>query len=163
MPQTQSFQDRLAVTIATLGPVGHLPRMPGTWGSAAAVIAAPFVYLPFSPLVRALILAALLALGIWASHRAERILGETDPGRIVVDEWVGQWITYYPFSIMTTWQVLAGFVLFRIFDMAKPWPIRCCERRVPGGAGIMFDDVLAGILGAAGLWGARWVYMHYIA
>ena len=158
-----SFRDRLAVTIATVGPVGNLPRMPGTWGSAAAVIAAPFLFLPHSPMTRALILAALLILGTWAAHRAEKVLGAKDPGCIVVDEWVGQWITYYPFAIMTTWQVLAGFVFFRIFDMAKPWPIRACDRRVPCGPGIMLDDVLAGIAAAACLAGSRWVYVHYLA
>lgn len=163
MPTTQSFQDKLAVTIATVGPVGHLPKMPGTWGSAAAVIAAPFVYLPFSPLTRALILAALLAVGTWAAHRAEKVLGAKDPGCIVVDEWVGQWLTFYPFSIMTTWQVLAGFVFFRILDMAKPWPIRFCDRRVPCGPGIMLDDVLAGIGAAAALAGARWLYVTHLA
>ncbi len=155
--------DRLAVNIATLGPVGFLPKAPGTWGSAAAVIAAPFLYLPHSPVVRAAILAALLVVGTWAAHRAERVIGGKDPGCIVIDEWVGQWMVYYPFSIMTTWQVLAGFVFFRIFDTLKPWPIGTCDRRVPCGPGIMLDDVLAGVMGAAALFGARWVYVHYLA
>ena len=120
------------------------------------------VYLPYSPLARALILAALLALGTWAAHRAEKVLGGKDPGCIVVDEWVGQWITYYPFSIMTTWQVLAGFVFFRILDITKPWPIRWCDRRVPCGPGIMLDDVLAGMLAAACLAGSRRLYVHHL-
>jgi len=154
--------DRIATACATLGPVGHLPKGPGTWGSAAAVIVAPFLFLPHSPLVRVLILVALFLAGAWAAGRAEHVLGRKDPGCVVIDEVLGQWLTFLPFSIMTSWQVLAGFALFRLFDIAKPFPIRRSERWLPGGFGVMLDDVIAGAYAAAGLWALRWAYLAFV-
>lgn len=160
---TQASTDRFASALATLGPVGHLPKAPGTWGSAAAVILAPFVFLPFSPLVRTLILLAVLGAGVWASTAAERTMGRKDPGCVVIDEVLGQWITYLPFSILPAWQVMAGFLFFRLFDVAKPFPIRRVERLLPSGWGVMLDDVIAGIYAAAALWGARWAFVNFVA
>ena len=155
--------DRLAASVATLGPVGHLPKAPGTWGSAAAVIVAPFLFLPHSPLVRSCILAALFILGSLASTRAERVFGRKDPGCVVIDEVLGQWITYLPFSILPTWQVLAGFLFFRLFDVTKPFPIRRAEHWLPAGWGVMIDDAMAGVYAAAALWGARWMFVNWFA
>ncbi len=159
MPSTT---DRIATACATLGPVGNLPKGPGTWGSAAAVIAAPFLFLPYSPVARCAILAVLFVFGAWASGRAERVLGRKDPGCVVIDEVLGQWITYLPFSIMTSWQILAGFAFFRLFDIAKPFPIRRAERWLPGGWGVMLDDALAGVYAAAALAAARWAYVAFV-
>lgn len=159
---TTSTTDRIATACATLGPVGHLPKGPGTWGSAAAVIAAPFLYLPHSPTTRCLILAALFLFGSWASTRAEKTLGQKDPGCVVIDEVLGQWIAYLPFSIMTTWQIFAGFLFFRLFDIAKPFPIRRAEHWLPDGWGVMLDDALAGLYAAAALYAARWAYVAFV-
>lgn len=155
--------DRLATHFATLGPIGHLKPGPGTWGSAAAVITAPFLFLPYSPVMRCAILVALFVLGSLAASRAEVVLGKKDPGSVIIDEVLGQWLTYLPFSILPAWQVLAGFLLFRLFDIAKPFPVRRSERWLPAGWGVMIDDVVAGIYAAAALYGARWAYVTWIA
>lgn len=148
--------DRLALALATLGPIGNLPKAPGTWASAAAVLAAPFCFLPLAPPLRIAVLAAVFAAGVWAATRAERALGRTDPGCIVIDELLGQWIVLAPFNYLRWWQILVALLLFRLLDIAKPWPIRRLEKSLPGGWGIMADDALAGLLAAAGLWLLRW-------
>jgi len=155
--------DRLATAVATLGPIGHLKPAPGTWGSAAAVITAPFLFMPYSPTVRCLILAALFVLGSLAASRAEVVLGKKDPGCVIIDEVLGQWLTYLPFSILPTWQVLAGFLFFRLFDITKPFPIRRAENWLPGGWGVMIDDAVAGLYAAAALYGARWAFVTWVA
>jgi phosphatidylglycerophosphatase A len=99
-------------------------------------------------------LALILALGAWAASRAEVILGQKDPGCVVVDELLGQWAACAPFHLTgwtpaTPWELLALFGLFRCFDIVKPWPIRAVERNVPGGLGIMLDDLVAGLFAAA--------------
>ncbi|MES9995449.1 phosphatidylglycerophosphatase A [Desulfovibrio aminophilus] len=141
--------DRLALEVATLGPLGRLPKAPGTWGSAAAVLAAPWLFLPLPTNGRLLLLALILGLGIWASTRAEAILGRTDPGCVVVDELLGQWATLLPLTAPTPLPLLLGFALFRLLDILKPWPIRAVERSLPGGLGIMADDLLAGLIAGA--------------
>ncbi len=158
-----SRSDSIATAFATLGPIGHLPKAPGTWGSAAAVIAAPFVFLPLSPTVRCLILAALFIVGGLAASRAEAVIGSKDPGSVVIDEVLGQWMVFALFPIMTTWQILLGFILFRLFDIAKPWPVKAAENWLPGGFGVMIDDLLAGLYAALCMWGARWAYVHWVA
>ncbi|QLA17005.1 phosphatidylglycerophosphatase A family protein [Desulfolutivibrio sulfoxidireducens] len=144
--------DRIALFLATLGPVGRFPRAPGTAGSAVALLAAPFLFLPLGPWGRLAILAALFAAGFWAATRAERILGRPDPGCVVIDEVLGQWMALLPLSSPDPWAILAGFALFRILDMTKPPPIRQSESWLPRGGGIMLDDALAGGLTALILW-----------
>lgn len=158
-----SATDRMATAIATLGPVGHLPKAPGTWGSAAAVLLAPFLFLPFSPLARAAVLAGLFVLGAWAAGRAEATLGRKDPGCVVIDEVLGQWLTFLPFAMLPVWQVFAGLLFFRLFDIAKPFPIRRAETWLPGGWGVMIDDAVAGVYAACALGLARWGYMAFVA
>ncbi|NJB67361.1 phosphatidylglycerophosphatase A [Desulfobaculum xiamenense] len=158
-----STLDRAATAFATLGPVGHLPKAPGTWGSAVAVIAAPFLFLPFSPLTRCIILAALFVVGGLASGRAETVIGSKDPGCVIIDEVLGQWMVFALFPIMTTWQILLGFALFRLFDITKPWPVHSAETWLPGGFGVMIDDLLAGCYAALCMWGARHAYLAWIA
>ena len=155
MPDTTPL-DRLALGLATLGPLGHMPQAPGTWASAAAVLAAPFLFLPLEPPFRIAVLAAIFLAGTWAATRAERALGATDPGCVVIDELLGMWITLAPFNFLRWWQILAALALFRLLDIAKPWPIRRLEKGLPGGLGVMADDALAGLLAAAGVWLLRW-------
>lgn len=148
-----SALDRVALSIATLGPVGRLPLAPGTWGSAVALVAAPWLFVPLPLVARLGLLALVLAAGAWAASRAERVLGAQDPGCVVVDELLGQWAAFAPFHLTgwtatMPWELLALFGLFRLFDIVKPWPIRAVERRVPGGLGVMLDDLAAGLLAA---------------
>jgi phosphatidylglycerophosphatase A len=147
-----AFLDRVASAIATLGPFGLLPKAPGTWGSLAAVVTAPWLFMPLSFSLRVLVLAGILAVGTWAAARAERVFGRKDPGCVVVDELLGQWLTLLPFAVLTPLQLAAGFALFRVADILKPWPVRTVERRVPGGLGVMLDDAVAAIPAAALLW-----------
>lgn len=145
--------DRVALALATLGPVGRMPKAPGTWGSLAATLAAPWCFLPLPLPARLGALAGLLLLGAWAAGRAGRALGAEDPGCVVIDELLGQWTAFAPFFLAgldsrTLLELLALFALFRLFDILKPWPIRAVERGVRGGLGVMLDDLLAGLLAA---------------
>lgn len=122
---------------------GLAPKAPGTVGTLAAV---PF-YLALSTLPLPVYLAAtvvLFALGVWLCSRCERILGVEDHSGIVWDEFVGFFITMTAVA-PTPMSVVAGFLLFRLFDVWKPWPIRYFDRSLHGGLGIMLDDVLAGV------------------
>ncbi|MEP7043667.1 MAG: phosphatidylglycerophosphatase A [Dokdonella sp.] len=128
---------------------GLSPFAPGTVGSAVALIpwfALRELSLPFHFV--ALLLA--FALGVWVSNRVIAKLHIDDPGVIVWDEFVGQWIALTPLLFMPAdWRWIAlGFALFRTFDILKPWPVSWADRRIKGGLGVMFDDVLAGLYAA---------------
>jgi len=135
--------DKSARCIATGGFVGNLPLAPGTWGSLAGL---PICFLlsrmPFLPSLG--VLAVLIGVALWSSHRAERALGETDPGCIIVDEVAGMVLALFclPFSLLTA---LAGFVLFRTLDIIKPFPISLIEKRWTGGVAVVADDLAAGL------------------
>ena len=137
--------------MATAAGAGYAPVAPGTFGSAAGVA----VYLGLAglgPWLYGLCVLALLSLGVWASDEAERVYARKDDGRIVIDEVVGQLVTLAPFPLLGAsagpgWLVTA-FVTFRCFDIWKPGPVRWAERGFEGGAGVMLDDVVAGLLGA---------------
>lgn len=124
---------------------GAAPKAPGTFGTLAAV---PLYLLvrPLSDLHYLLLVVLLFLLGIWLCERTSRDLRVHDHGGIVWDEWVGFLITLWMAPPGWYW-LLAGFCLFRLFDILKPWPIGWLDRRVSGGLGIMLDDVLAGIFG----------------
>lgn len=130
---------------------GLAPVAQGTFGSLAAIL--PWLLLRQLPLpwyVLALVLG--LAVGVWACERAGRALGVDDHRSLVWDEFVGQWIALLPALLAPWWAVAAGFALFRLFDVWKPWPIRWLDRRLKGGLGVMTDDVVAGIFAAIVLW-----------
>lgn len=122
---------------------GLAPKAPGTFGTLAAV---PLYLLASSlPLPAYLGLTLLMFLaGVWLCGRCEQILGAQDHSGIVWDEFVGLFITLAAAPV-SPGAVIAGFLLFRLFDVLKPWPIGWLDRRVHGGLGIMLDDVLAGI------------------
>ncbi|MEM6985469.1 MAG: phosphatidylglycerophosphatase A [Pseudomonadota bacterium] len=121
---------------------GLLRPAPGTWGTLAAV---PVAWgLMHMPLVWALVLVGLAAcLGVYLCDHTARVLGVHDHGAIVWDEFVGLWITVL-FVPATLVNLLIGFLLFRLLDITKPWPIRWFDQKVGGGLGIMIDDLLAG-------------------
>ncbi|GAB3793750.1 phosphatidylglycerophosphatase A family protein [Dyella agri] len=130
---------------------GLAPVAQGTFGSLAAIL--PWLLLRELPLPFYLLAIVLgFALGVWACERAGRALGVDDHRALVWDEFVGQWIALLPALLAPWWAVLAGFALFRLFDVWKPWPIRVFDRRLHGGLGVMVDDVAAGFCAAILLW-----------
>ncbi|XPV77342.1 MAG: phosphatidylglycerophosphatase A [Desulfovibrio sp.] len=141
-----------ATHLATLGPVGLLPFAPGTYGSLVAALAAPFCFMPLPMWARIVVLALVLVVGTWAASHAEKELGQKDPGSVIIDEVLGQWITFLPFAALNWWQILAGFVLFRAFDILKPAPVKQAETAFAGGLGVMIDDGVAGLYAMGGLW-----------
>ncbi len=126
---------------------GAVPKAPGTAGTLAAL---PLFLLlePLTPIVYLTITAALFLLGIWLCGRTSSDLGVHDHPGIVWDEWVGFLVTLWLVPKGWLW-LLAGFLLFRLFDIWKPWPIGWLDRKVHGGLGIMLDDLLAGLYGFA--------------
>ena len=146
-----------AILIATWFGVGLVKWAPGTVTSLVALPIAWVLRHYTGSLGLAIATLVLLVVGIWASARFERQTGTHDSSRIVVDEVVGQWaaLLLVPADVAL---YAIGFVLFRIFDVLKPWPISLIDRKVGGGLGVMLDDVLAGIFGAIFLWHI-WVWL----
>ena len=131
---------------------GLSPFAPGTAGSLAALL--PWLALRELPrpwFVAVLVLA--FALGVWAGGWAVRTLKIADPSVVVWDEFVGQWIALAPLAWWPRgWPwAICGFALFRVFDILKPWPVSWADRKVPGGLGVMLDDVIAGVYAALAL------------
>lgn len=134
---------------------GLSPRAPGTVGTLLAV----GLYLLFSQLdlvMYTLLVAVAAALGIWLCGVASRQLDVHDHPGIVWDEFVGYWITMWAVPADWLW-ILAGFVVFRVYDIAKPWPVGMLDRHVEGGFGIMIDDMLAGVMACLTLHIAMWM------
>ena len=129
---------------------GLAPVAQGTFGSLAAIL--PWLLLrELSLPLNLLVIVLGFALGVWACEMAGRALGVDDHRALVWDEFVGQWIALLPALLAPWWAVLAGFALFRLFDVWKPWPIRVFDRRLHGGLGVMVDDVVAGVFAAVAL------------
>ena len=139
------LRERAVLFVATGFFVGNLPFAPGTFGS---LIGLPLCFLLSRlDLLKSLIcilIFILFAMGI--ASAAEKIIKQRDPGQIVIDEIAGLMVTLagLPFNLKTA---LAGFIIFRVFDILKPFPIRMIDRSVGGGSGIVLDDVVAGIYG----------------
>jgi len=165
--QVRTTKDYLALAIATCG-VGYLPLAPGTWGSLVgvglyALVRGIFLTVFYDAAggrnldllhiyygVIAFELVAVLAIalvGTWAASRTEKLSGRKDPGKVVVDEVAGQFIALIPTPFLVEaawWPAILAFILFRFFDIVKPYPARKLES-LPGGMGIMADDLIAGI------------------
>src|SRR6185503_16035281 len=145
--------DYLALSIATCG-VGYLPLAPGTFGSLVGLgifllLARLITGAALIALVLTLIIATTFA-GIWAGTRIEQLSGRKDPGKVVVDEVAGQMIALFPLTLFAQWStgiVILSFILFRFFDIVKPYPANRLQD-LDGGMGIMFDDLVAGVYGA---------------
>jgi phosphatidylglycerophosphatase A len=140
--------DRVAHLLAVWFGCGHLPVAPGTWGTLGAIP----LYLIIRPLGLGAVAATAVVVtlvGLWAAGVVERRLGSKDPQIVCIDEVAGVFITWL--GVPSTFRGLAaGVVLFRLLDQWKPWPARRAER-LGGGAGVMLDDVLAGLWGAVAL------------
>jgi phosphatidylglycerophosphatase A len=124
---------------------GFSPIAPGTVGSAVAIV--PWLALRHLDVaIYAIVVAVAFVIGIWSADRVIRVLRVEDPGVVVWDEFVGQWIALLPLVVAPRdWPwIVAGFVLFRIFDVWKPWPASWADRSVKGGFGAMLDDAIAG-------------------
>ena len=168
----RSAKDYLALAIATCG-VGYLPIAPGTWGSLLGIgiyfllqvatyrligwrirtnsvifLSPPSIFLA----VELIAITLITLIGIWAASRAERLFGRKDPGKVVVDEVAGQLIALLPLvpRLDPGWSsIVVAFVLFRLFDIVKPYPARRFEK-LESGLGIMADDLAAGAYAAVG-------------
>jgi len=134
---------RLAVLVATVAYSGYFPIAPGTVGSAAGLLVYLLVWWTQSPILEAGLIVAVFAAGTWAATEAERFFGGIDPGPVVIDEVLGMLVTlaFMPVGLSTA---IAGFVIFRIFDVIKPYPANRLER-LHGGIGVMADDAMAGV------------------
>jgi phosphatidylglycerophosphatase A len=168
---------RISLAIATAFGLGYLPKAPGTFGSLGGVAIslglvwisswkilqyanlerdASFWTVGLMPAnVQYVIVVLVAILGVYVADRAAKYAGKKDPQFVVIDEVSGQMLVYFsPFTVLNWKSWLLGFILFRVFDIWKPFPARQAES-LPGGLGIMADDWIAGIYAALGLWIAR--------
>ena len=142
-----SAVDYLALAIATCG-VGYLPLMPGTYGSLVGLGIALLLSRTVAGLLVAIVVVTFA--GIWAGSRTEELAGRKDPGKVVVDEVAGQMIANLPLAVFAQWSIVAvmvSFVLFRFFDIVKPYPANKLQE-LEGGLGVMCDDLVAGVYAA---------------
>jgi phosphatidylglycerophosphatase A len=136
---------KLALCLSAWFGAGFFPRAPGTFGAFAAL---PLVILVSCQgnFFAAVFLLVFIPLAIWSSHVSAKLLDGDDPQVVVIDEVAGLLLTVFLFPF--SWVVVAvGFLLFRVFDILKPFPIKSLEKHLPGGWGIVLDDLLAGIYG----------------
>jgi len=136
---------RLGLFIATCGYLGYVPVAPGTFGSAAGLVVFAAVRWSGSPALELAVIILLFAVGVWSANAAERHFGGVDPAPVILDEVVGMLITLAFLPVHITGAVV-GFLLFRLFDVVKPWPANRLEA-VHGGLGVMADDAMAGVYG----------------
>jgi phosphatidylglycerophosphatase A len=138
-----SLTTRLAVFICTFGYIGYFPFAPGTVGSAAGLVVYWLVHSSTSVVPELAVILVICIAGVWSGTVAERVFGTTDPGAGVIDEVAGMLVTLVglPFD---AWTIGIGFFLFRLFDVIKPFPAGRFER-LPGGLGMVADDVMAGV------------------
>jgi len=141
---TQTLKFWIAVGLGS----GLARKAPGTFGTLGAL---PLAWwgLAWSPWVQLGILALLCALALWSIPEAGRRLGEPDHGSIVIDEWAGFCVAAWGLGALVSWHpvtlLCVAFVGFRLFDIAKPWPVWCAERRISGALGVLADDLVAGL------------------
>jgi phosphatidylglycerophosphatase A len=150
MPESSNnVTHRIASVLATWFGCGYSPVAPGTVGSLAALLIAMLLERSFHWQPTAFANLALFALipGVWAAHVFAARAGKKDPSAVVIDEVLGQWATLAGVTVFNWKSWLAAFALFRLFDIWKPPPVRQLEN-LPGGAGIVADDMMAGLYGA---------------
>ena len=152
MTSTRNLQGKrnLPWCVSTLCGLGFFTSMPGTIGSVAA-----FLVYGFFPVPLAALLAVIVG-GVWASHRYSIETGRTDPPEVIIDEVAGTWIAMWG---LPPGYFLPALFLFRIIDILKPFPVNASEK-LPGGWGIMADDIVGGVLVNLILMGVRWLYFQ---
>jgi phosphatidylglycerophosphatase A len=151
---------RLAVLLATAGYSGYFPIAPGTVGSAVGLLVYLIVRQSGPVALEIAVIVVLFAAGVWAGTIAEHYFGGIDPGPIVIDEVVGMLITLAFIPVGVT-GAIAGFVLFRVFDVIKPFPAGRLER-LHGGLGVMADDAMAAVYANLALRFVMWLTPGYI-
>ena len=139
-----NFKGKIVLFFATGAYVGNVPFAPGTFGSLLGLVVC-FLLTTVPISVATIIVVALILFSVWVSEHAEKMMGEKDPGSVVIDEVAGMVVTMIgiPFGVVTA---ITGFVLFRLLDIVKPPPVRFFQDDLAGGAGIVMDDVAAGII-----------------
>lgn len=141
--------NRLALGLATWFGCGYWMWGPGTAASLVAVLIAAGLHARFASgrLTLLILILLLFAPALWSATRTARLVHQKDPGIVVIDEVLGQWVTLLGATVLVWKSFVAAFVLFRLFDIWKPWPVRSFER-LPEGLGIIGDDIAAGVYGA---------------
>ncbi|HLY17665.1 MAG TPA: phosphatidylglycerophosphatase A [Bryobacteraceae bacterium] len=156
-----AIRGSLANAISTWFGCGYSPKAPGTAGSAAAIAIALLIhrFAGWPPLGFAALAAVLTGPAIWAAGETARQAKLEDPQFVVVDEVAGQWLALAGARALNWKSWLAAFLLFRLFDIWKPWPVRQLES-LPAGAGIVADDLMAGVYAALVLFLAGWFNLY---
>jgi len=152
MADARPSLSNLGVITATWFGAGYLPKAPGTWGSLAALPFAWALQTLGGNMALAIAIPVVFAIGLWGSSVFMKKTKSHDPGAIVIDEVCGQWIVLLAAlgaSGPDPMLYVFGFLLFRVFDVLKPWPISLADKKISGAMGVMVDDVLAGIAGLA--------------
>ena len=134
----------IAEWLGTVFKIGKLPLAPGTWSSLIASLVWLFLFDGIDLIVLPIITIIIFFIGIISSQRIVNETNDNDPSRIVIDEWVGQWITFTFLPVKLS-NFVIGLTLFRFFDIIKPFPVKSAEK-LSGGWGVMMDDVVAGIM-----------------
>ena len=142
---------RIGVFIATCAYVGYAPVAPGTFGSAIGLAVFYVVRRQRSITVEVAAIVVLAVVGLWSATEAEHHFGGIDPGPVVIDEVIGMLVTLAFIPVNLAGAIVA-FVLFRLLDVVKPWPARRLEH-LPGGFGVVLDDMMAGVYGNLMMWG----------
>ena len=151
---------RAGLAIATALGAGYLPKAPGTFGSAVGLLL--WLALPHVLWVQLLAIVLVTVAGIWSGTVAEQHFGRRDPGEVVIDEVAGMMITLALIPQAMGWWLLVAFLLFRAADIVKPFPVNRLER-LPGGLGIMADDLLAGVYANLALRLTIWSFGHLVS
>jgi phosphatidylglycerophosphatase A len=152
---------RLAVFLATVGYLGYFPVAPGTVGSAVGLVVYLLVWWTQTAAVEVGLILLVFAVGVWAGTTAERYFGGIDPGPVIIDEVLGMLVTlaFIPVGLSGA---IAGFLLFRIFDVAKPYPAGRLER-LHGGLGVMADDAMAAVYANLSLRAVIWLLPGWVS
>jgi phosphatidylglycerophosphatase A len=151
--RVSGFRVSVGLAVATVFGIGYVPIAPGTFGSLAGLLL--WAVIPASPLAQAAAILVVFAAGCWGAGIAELYFGRTDPGHVVVDEVMGMLITLFMNPV--GWRGAAGaFLLFRIFDIVKPFPANRLEA-LHGGVGVMADDGMAAVYANLTLRACLWL------
>lgn len=148
-----NFKDP-AIWLATWFGCGLMRPAPGTWGTLGGLPVGILIYAVGGWVALSAAIILISVAGYWAAGRFEAQTGEHDNGAIVIDEVAGVWIALIPAALNIPY-VIAAFLLFRFFDILKPWPVSWADKKLPGALGVMADDIIAGIFAALVIVGAR--------
>ena len=154
-----TLRTRAGLAIATALGAGYVPNAPGTAGSAVGLLL--WMVLPHNPWLQLAAIVVIAGAGVWSGSLAEQHFGKRDPGQVVIDEVAGMMVTLVLNPVAGRGWMLAVFVLFRAADIAKPFPVKRLER-LPGGIGIMADDLAAGIYANLALRLSVWSFGHLV-